>query len=152
MKIINPNVEYWKQDNSFSHIAKCARVCYASDKTTNNVKLCSNLWNSKHYSMFRHSGVYYIIPEKIQINPKAYIGAVIKFIGHNTYVSTNEQAAMEYWDKKYNKYRVLLEIELNKETKNLDSDELLAYYNLNIDECYVMFSSKKLEIEQLTKD
>ena len=109
MKIINPNVEYWKQDNSFSHIAKCARVCYASDKTTNNVKLCSNLWNSKHYSMFRHSGVYYIIPEKIQINPKAYIGAVIKFIGHNTYVSTNEQAAMEYWDKKYNKYRVLLD-------------------------------------------
>ena len=46
----------------------------------------------------------------------------------------------------------IYEIELNKETKNLDSDELLAYYNLNIDECYVMFSSKKLEIEQLTKD
>lgn len=108
MKIVNPNVEYWKQDNPFSHIAKCARVCYASDRSTNNIKLCNNLWNNKHYSMFRHSGVYYIIPEKIQINPKAYIGAVVKFIGHNTYVSTNEQCAKEYWDKKYNKYRVLL--------------------------------------------
>lgn len=46
----------------------------------------------------------------------------------------------------------IYEVELNNETTNLNTEELLDYYSLNINSCYVMFSSKKLEIEPLTKD
>lgn len=45
----------------------------------------------------------------------------------------------------------IYEIELNEDTTNLETDELLNHYSLNVDECYVMFSSKKLEIESLTE-
>ena len=45
----------------------------------------------------------------------------------------------------------IYEIELNENTTNLETDELLNHYGLNVDECYVMFSSKKLEIESLTE-
>lgn len=106
MKIVNPSVESWLQNDTFEHIARCARVCYASDKTTNNDKMCESLWKNKHRSMFRHAGVYYIIPEKIQINPKAYIGATVKLVEHKSYVSANEQSAREYWDERYKQYRI----------------------------------------------
>ena len=43
------------------------------------------------------------------------------------------------------------EVKLDENTTNLMTDELLDYYDLNSDECYVMFSSKKLEIEPLTE-
>ena len=106
MNIVEPKVESWLQNNTIEHIARCARVCYASDKTTNNDKICESLWKNKHRSMFRHAGVYYIIPEKLQISEKAYIGAVVKLEGHTYYVSANEQSAREYWDKRYIKYRI----------------------------------------------
>ena len=106
MKISNISVEIWHQDNVFDHIARCARICYASDKTTNNDKLCNALWKNKHRSMFRHAGVYYIIPEKLQISYKAYIGAVVVLVDDKYYVSANEQSAKEYWDERYSKYRI----------------------------------------------
>lgn len=106
MKIVEPKVESWLQNNTIEHIARCARVCYASDKTTNNDKMCESLWKNKHRSMFRHAGVYYIIPEKLQISEKAYIGAIVKLEGHTYYVSANEQSAREYWDNRYIKYRI----------------------------------------------
>ena len=46
----------------------------------------------------------------------------------------------------------IYEVELNDETNYLDTEELLNYYNLSIDDCYVMFSTRKLEIETLTKE
>ena len=95
MQIIESKVESWLQNNSVDHIARCARVCYASDRVSNNQAMCNRLWNSKHRSMFRHAGVYYIIPEKLQISEKAYIGAIVKLEGHTYYVSTNEQSARE---------------------------------------------------------
>ena len=106
MELREPKVESWLQHNPIDHIARCARVCYASDKSTNNDKMCDSLWKNKHRSMFRHAGVYYIIPEKIQINPKAYIGATVKLVGHENYVSANEQSAREYWDERYKQYRI----------------------------------------------
>lgn len=106
MEIREPKVESWLQNNTEDHIARCARVCYASDKTTANDKMCNALWKNKHRSMFRHAGVYYIIPEKLQISEKAYIGAVVKLEGYTYYVSANEQSAREYWDKRYIKYRI----------------------------------------------
>lgn len=106
MEIVEPKVESWLQSNTIAHIARCARVCYASERTSFNDKMCESLWKNKHRSMFRHAGVYYIIPEKIQINHKAYIGAVVKLVGHKTYVSANEQSAREYWDERYKQYRI----------------------------------------------
>lgn len=106
MKIVESKVESWSQNNPVDHIARCARVCYASDKTTNNQEMCDALWRNKHRSMFRHAGVYYIIPEKPQLSEKAYVGSVVCHVFNIYYVSTNEQCAKEYWDKRYNKYRV----------------------------------------------
>lgn len=106
MKIVEPKVESWLQNSVIEHVARCARVCYASDKTTDNHRMCENLWKNNHSSMFRHAGVYYIIPKKLQISEKAYIGATVKSVGYNYYVSTNDQCAREYWDKLYIKYRI----------------------------------------------
>lgn len=106
MKIVEPKVESWLQNNTIDHIARCARVCYASAKTTNNAIMCESLWKNKHRSMFRHAGVYYIIPKKLQISEKAYIGATVKLEGHTYYISANEQSAREYWDKRYMRYRI----------------------------------------------
>lgn len=106
MEIVEPKVELWLEDNKYSHIARCARVCYASDKTSDNEKMCNALWKNKHRSMFRHASVYYIIPEKIQVPNKAYIGTTVKLVEYKNYVSTNEQSAREYWDERYKKYRI----------------------------------------------
>ena len=115
MQILEPKVESWLQNDTIDHIARCARICYASDSNKNNTKLCEGLWNNKHYSMFRHAGVYYIIPEKLQVPDKAYIGAVVKLVGYNYYVSANEQSAREYWDYRYKKYRIsIAEAESNE--------------------------------------
>lgn len=114
MKIIEPKVESWLQNNTIDHVTRCARVCYASDKNINNIVMYENLWKNKHRSMFRHAGVYYIIPEKLQISEKAYIGATVKLEGHTYYVSANEQSAREYWDKRYIRYR----ISINKAFEN----------------------------------
>lgn len=65
MKIVEPSVELWKQgDDVNSHIAKCARICYASDKTTDNDAMVDRLIKSKHFSMLRHKTIYYRIPRK----------------------------------------------------------------------------------------
>lgn len=115
MQILEPKVESWLQNYTIDHIARCARVCYASDSNENNTKLCARLWNNKHRSMFRHAGVYYIIPEKLQVPDKAYIGAVVKLVECNYYVSANEQSAREYWDYRYKKYRIsITEAESNE--------------------------------------
>ena len=106
MEVVEPKVESWLQNNTIDHIARCARVCYASNNNKNNAKMCDGLWKNKHYSMFRHAGAYYIIPKKLQIHEKAYIGAVVKLVGYNYYVSANEQSAREYWDRYYKEYRI----------------------------------------------
>lgn len=63
MNIIKPAVELWQQDADWiHHVAKCARICYASDGS-NDVKLVDNLLKLEHLSMFRHRSIYYIIPK-----------------------------------------------------------------------------------------
>lgn len=63
MNIIKPAVELWHQDADWiHHVAKCARICYASDGS-NDVKLVNNLLKLDHLSMFRHRSIYYIIPK-----------------------------------------------------------------------------------------
>lgn len=63
MNIIKPAVELWQEnDDWIHHVAKCARICYASDGSKDE-KLVDNLLKLKHLSMFRHCSIYYIIPK-----------------------------------------------------------------------------------------
>lgn len=43
----------------------------------------------------------------------------------------------------------IFEIELTKEDKNLETEEILDKYGFNLDECYLMFSTKKLRINKI---
>lgn len=61
MKIIEPKVELWRQEDDKAHVARCARVCYGKE-TGNDEATVKRLINSKHWSMFRHETVYAMIP------------------------------------------------------------------------------------------
>lgn len=63
MKIIEPSVELWLQEDVTAHVARCARICYGRD-SGNDFVLCNNLLHNKHWSMFRHESAYAIVPEK----------------------------------------------------------------------------------------
>lgn len=62
MKIIEPKVEEIKDfegvDNFYKAAARAARICYASDKTTDDKELCERLIKSGHYSPFEHAIIY----------------------------------------------------------------------------------------------
>lgn len=60
VRVIKPSVEYLKEVDTVSHIAKCARVCYGKEGGNDNITF-NNLYKAKHYSMFRHASVYAII-------------------------------------------------------------------------------------------
>ena len=60
MKIIEPSVELWKQENDIAHAVRCARVCYKRE-SGNDEATYKRLIESKHYSVFRHASYYYII-------------------------------------------------------------------------------------------
>lgn len=60
MRLIEPDVEYWAQgQDAMEHVARCARICYASDKSDNGVGLVERLKKKQHLSMFRHITLYY---------------------------------------------------------------------------------------------
>lgn len=61
MKIIEPKVEYWEQNDIAKHIVRCARVCYKKE-TGNDEVTYNNLLKNKHWSMFRHATYYFIVP------------------------------------------------------------------------------------------
>lgn len=73
MKLIYPIVENWTPRDQISHVARCARVCYASetDNEMSNAKLYNSLENKGHTSMFRHESRYYVIIKK-NIEEKLY--------------------------------------------------------------------------------
>lgn len=61
MILIEPKVELLKEDNFYSHVANCARVCYASNNNSNisDQQFCKNvLIANNHLSMFRHATIY----------------------------------------------------------------------------------------------
>lgn len=106
MKIKEANSKIWFQGDEFTHIARCAKVCYASDVIINLKSFCNKLWKNKHRSMFRHSGVYYKIPAYIGLPEAACKDAYILLINYTYYVSTNRQAAREVWNRQYAKYEI----------------------------------------------
>ena len=69
MRIVKPSVKLIEQQNVYKHIAYCAKVCYATEKITDDVLFVKKLINSGHKSMLRHASIYFIItpysvPEK----------------------------------------------------------------------------------------
>lgn len=43
----------------------------------------------------------------------------------------------------------IYEVKLDEHTNSLDEEKLLSHYNLMANECYIMYSATKLEIELL---
>lgn len=93
MKIIEPSVELWLQEDIIAHIARCARICYGRD-SGNDFVLCNNLLHNKHWSMFRHESVYAIVPEKD-----------VKHLWHDVTVNYMECPYID-WIKFENKYYI----------------------------------------------
>ena len=60
MKIIEPNVELWQQDDKVTHVARCARVCYGRE-SGNDEALYGSLERRNHLSMYRHETYYAVI-------------------------------------------------------------------------------------------
>lgn len=62
MKIIEPNVteitDFEGVDNFYKAVARAARICYASDKTTDDKALVERLIKSKHFSPFEHAIIF----------------------------------------------------------------------------------------------
>ena len=111
--MIKPQVELWVQDDPIAHVARCARICYASDKTTGNEAMYQRLIDANHRSMFRHQSVYYIIPYKgwRLANLQRYEECPYIEFKHdcnNIYVSTNKQFVMEHNDfnESYHEFEV----------------------------------------------
>ena len=113
MEIVKPQVEFWAQDDPIAHVARCARICYASDKTTGNEAMYQRLIDSNHKSMFRHQSVYYIIPYKgwRLANLQRYEECPyleFKYDCNYIYVSTNKQFVMEHtaFEESYREFEV----------------------------------------------
>lgn len=97
MKIIEPKVELFDEgladgvghDAQVSHVARCARVCYASmpapgsksQRHAADVQLVEALSKRGHTSMYRHESRYYIFPT-------AHIPhAALSYLLHSPYVA-----------------------------------------------------------------
>lgn len=113
MEIIKPQVELWIQDDPIAHVARCARICYASDKTTGNEAMYQRLIDSNHKSMLRHQSVYYIIPYKgwRLANLQRYEECPyleFRYDSDYIYVSTNKQFVIEHnnFDESYHEFEV----------------------------------------------
>lgn len=102
MEIIKPQVELWIQENPIDHVARCARICYASDKTTGNEAMYQRLINSNHKSMFRHESVYIIAPGRddtydliSRFKESPFVDYRIDSFNDKIYISTNGQFFIE---------------------------------------------------------
>lgn len=107
MKIIEPSVELWKQENDIAHAVRCARVCYKRE-TGNNEATYKRLIDSKHYSVFRHASYYYIIDKNkiyhriidtfidVVDNGLKIVGIDIKYDNRNIYIVVNGQFLLEH--------------------------------------------------------
>lgn len=99
MRIIEPKVEILSNpitmEERYAHIAKCARVCYRSNKTTNNERFVNGLIDSGHISMLRHDSYYYIIDniddiDMLVLNPYMKSPFLnINQVGNTMFISTN---------------------------------------------------------------
>lgn len=111
MKTTCAKIQYIKQDNFISHIAKCARVSYGDtsyQNTPNDVNLFNRLRDNGHNSVLRHGTVYFIIPTNAYKDIRGYVLELCtraKYSMHlinvvrdnkNIYISMNGQCYMQY--------------------------------------------------------
>lgn len=102
MKLVKPYVKYVQNKDNFEHIAKAARICYASEaKGHNDYEFVENLWNKRnHRSPYRHGTLYYEIPASFQRLLNKFINSpfctCIYIPGEYTwFISTNCQFVKE---------------------------------------------------------
>ena len=107
MKIIEPSVELWKQENGIAHAVRCARVCYKRE-SGNDEATYKRLINNKHYSVFRHASYYYIINKNkgyhkiidtfinVVDSKLKIVGIDIKYNDRNIYIVVNGQFLLEH--------------------------------------------------------
>jgi len=106
MRIIEPKVELWQQDDPIVHVARCARVCYGSPTEGKSTvqDLYDRLLKAKHNSMFRHESVYAIIPKDedstFDLKPFYYCPYIdITIDANEYYIATNRNFIIDYKDK-----------------------------------------------------
>lgn len=102
MFFIEPTTDLLVQTGAWeSHVARCARICYKSEKDdldlTKAIIMCDNLWSRNHRSMFRHGTTYFFIPDS-SVLPQWIWGVLINspYLFHaqnesRLWISTNEQ-------------------------------------------------------------
>lgn len=124
MKTITPSAELWQQPEDWhEHVARCARVCYASESGSLTPEaFCDSLIKKGHLSMFRHASRYFVFMVE-NVEPKfpqwicnvltnsPFVACVYKKIKHQGriyFVSTNEQFLMEHpkYLEELNEYEV----------------------------------------------
>ena len=123
MIIIKPNCQYLQEedDKDIEHIVKCAGICYGNDPfkkpdiPIDYYKIYDNLLKKGHISPFRHSTLYYIVPEEViyansnlDFNP-AYCNRVYDFDTKRLFITINGQYYQDNYDTLnlfYNKYKV----------------------------------------------
>lgn len=114
MEIIEPKVQLIRHNNDkYSHIAKIARICYASTNANNCEDFVNRRIQEGHLSILRHYPAYYKIPinadtEDILHDSVFKKGCDFEIIdvGNYTYISANEQVAHECFGERVEKYRV----------------------------------------------
>lgn len=120
MKIINPNVQevtdFEGVNNFYKVVARAARICYASDKTTDDKALVERLIESKHFSPFEHSVIHIPLYGKIrelirslQVNFRTdYMIQFINHIQESKYVVATYNSNKQNYDLSING-RVIVE-------------------------------------------
>ena len=126
MNLIYPLAELWVQGDPTAHVAKCARVCYASEKEQNDSldkKLVNSLFNKGHISMFRHESVYYIV-RKTVTGPKQYttIYNKLREYLHCPYIQFKRENNIIY---------IVTNGDFIRNENNKDLDELLYNYRVH---------------------
>lgn len=110
MKIINPNVkeiiDFEGVDNFYKAVARAARICYASDKTTDDKELVERLIKSKHFSPFEHAIIYTKLGDLSEFK---------KNINKSTtyYLSNYPKECIKYIVDKYNEEEKCYELAIN---------------------------------------
>lgn len=107
MQIIKPRIEYWEQKDYDEHVARCGRVCYASDKTDGAIEFVNRIIKNSHLSVLRHGTQYFCVPEDSYIFDEEvrkllrceYVDSVRDFKEKCFWVAINGQVAEERpWD------------------------------------------------------
>ena len=88
MRIIKPSVTYVPQYNIYDHIARAAKICYATEEVNDTKKFVEKLIKAGHVSMLRHGTIYFIRPNEEWDFIEKYKA--------NNFSSVNEDSSMSF--------------------------------------------------------